>query len=370
MAKTPYSDLKSEDILSAHISGLQHSVNKIEEVLNMKIQNVTGHTLVPVTDQDDPSLRYRIYEGTIRGWLDNPSPVIYRNGAPVDPSEYTISPGHGVVVFHQQQLSTDVITADFTYVIAGSSVLDQILADMAQMQQQITDLQNRPTGGGSAMFHYPGTYRSHSVAGVGDLIEVKDQSGATKIQFVTDVDFTGQKTSKAYSVVNPSYATNILAATNTVEFFPFPVSETTIYDQMAVQVDSNPTGGLVMGVYANEGGKPGALIAQTVATTLSATGWVELPFQSGDLQLEPGLYWLARSNQNGVYFGRCLYAYQAIPLGDFGTPTYNGSGNYPACALRSTGYTYRSNLPAYASSVTVQLLKRNFYCSPWIRRKP
>jgi conjugal transfer/entry exclusion protein len=143
MAITPYRDLKTEDILAAHISGLQHSVNKIEEVLNMKTQIVINETLYPVTDQDDPSLRYRIYEGKIRGWLDNPAPVIYRNGEVVPASEYVISPGHGVVVFHQQQLSTDEISADFDCVIAESSVLEQILQQIADLQNRLTLLESR-----------------------------------------------------------------------------------------------------------------------------------------------------------------------------------------------------------------------------------
>ena len=84
MAKTPYHDLSTQDILSAHISGLQHDIGKLQEVLDLQTAEVSGHELEPVNDQQDPALRYRIYEGSIRGWLENPSPVIYRNGSQVD----------------------------------------------------------------------------------------------------------------------------------------------------------------------------------------------------------------------------------------------------------------------------------------------
>ncbi|HEY8414989.1 MAG TPA: hypothetical protein VIK99_04380, partial [Thermaerobacter sp.] len=118
MAQTPFRDLGSVDILAAHVSGLQHAVNKIEQVLNMRTSSVTGHVLTPVTDQDDPALRYRIYEGSIRNWLEDPAPVIRRNGQVVPSSEYVLHPAYGVVVFHQQQAANAQITADFTCVTA------------------------------------------------------------------------------------------------------------------------------------------------------------------------------------------------------------------------------------------------------------
>jgi hypothetical protein len=48
MAKTPFKDLGSVEILSGHISGLQHALNKIEEVLNMRTNVATQHKLNPV----------------------------------------------------------------------------------------------------------------------------------------------------------------------------------------------------------------------------------------------------------------------------------------------------------------------------------
>src|SRR5690554_4885602 len=111
LSKTPYRDLSSEAILSAHISGLQHDMNKIQEVLDMRTSSVTDHELKPVNDQEDASLRYRIYEGSIRNWLDNPAPSVYRNSSLVNPEEYIIEPAYGVVIFHEMQTPSDNITA-------------------------------------------------------------------------------------------------------------------------------------------------------------------------------------------------------------------------------------------------------------------
>ncbi len=36
MTEIHFQDLKSEGILSAHISGIQHSINKVESALNLK----------------------------------------------------------------------------------------------------------------------------------------------------------------------------------------------------------------------------------------------------------------------------------------------------------------------------------------------
>lgn len=126
MAKTPYSDVGSEDILSAHLSGLQHDINKIQEVLNMKTAEARNFELKPVTDQDDPSLRFRIYEGDLRNWLLDPLPVIYRNGVRVNESQYELKAPYGAIVFKTQQKASDRITADFTYVIGESDVIGNV----------------------------------------------------------------------------------------------------------------------------------------------------------------------------------------------------------------------------------------------------
>ena len=140
MAQTPYNSLKSEDILAGHISGLQTDINKIQNVLNMKTGTRSGHKLNPVADQDDPALRYRIYEATERNWLDTPAPVIYRNGVVVDTSEYILQAPYGVVVFHEQQNSTDNITADFTYVLGASTKIETIDNNISTVNQQISQL--------------------------------------------------------------------------------------------------------------------------------------------------------------------------------------------------------------------------------------
>jgi len=74
-----------------------------------------------VSDQASPSLHRRIYEATIRGWLDYPTPVI-RRGAIVPIGEYTLYAAQGTVVFHAQQAAGTTITADFTCVANTSEL--------------------------------------------------------------------------------------------------------------------------------------------------------------------------------------------------------------------------------------------------------
>lgn len=108
--------MTSRNILGADISALQDAVNKVEAILQMATASTTGHPMTAVVDQDDSNMHYKIYEGSIRGWLETPTPTIYRNSVPVDSGEYTLYASSGAIVFTAQQLDTDIITADFTHV--------------------------------------------------------------------------------------------------------------------------------------------------------------------------------------------------------------------------------------------------------------
>jgi len=113
---TPFTTVTSREIYGADITGLQDAVNRCEFVLGLGTAAITGHALAPVSDQASPTLHRRIYEGTIRGWLTSPAPVIRRAGVIVPLGEYTLYAGQGTVVFHAQQTAGVAITADVTHV--------------------------------------------------------------------------------------------------------------------------------------------------------------------------------------------------------------------------------------------------------------
>lgn len=243
MAQTPFHDLGSTDILAAHISGLQHAINKIEQVLNMRTASITGHQLVPVTDQDDPNLRYRIYEGTIRNWLEDPEPVIKRDGQVVSPSEYTVYPAYGVVVFNQQQPPNAQITADFSYVAGQSEVVNWLLLNAAYAFQRV------------------GLWRTNNV---------------------------GAAASSALST-----------AADALDVYPFPVPYTMSFDRIGVNVATAGAAGAKarLGIYADNGQVyPGALVLDAGEVALDSTGAKSITI---NVTLQPGLYWLARI-QNSV----------------------------------------------------------------------
>lgn len=238
MAKTPFSDLGSTDILSGHISGLQHSVNKIEEVLNMKTSSIAGHPLTAVVDQDDPAMRYKIYEGTIRNWLSTPTPVIYRDGIAVPGTEYTAFPAYGVVVFNTQQAAAAAITADVSYVANQSTVVDSI-------------------GDILPILHVSGQFRSNNLGAAAFLIAA------------ASVD------------------------TATIVCHPFIVPETTTYDMIAARaVAAGLAGSLArIGLYADNGSMyPGALLFDSGDLNISTAG---VKSAALNLTLDRGIYWLA-----------------------------------------------------------------------------
>lgn len=122
MSITPFQQVTSREIYGADISGLQDAVNRCESVLGLGTAAVTGHAMLAVNDQLDTTAHRRIYEGTIRGWLLSPAPVIRRGGVVVSAAEYLLLAAQGTVVFHVQQTEGAIITADFTHVTNVSAL--------------------------------------------------------------------------------------------------------------------------------------------------------------------------------------------------------------------------------------------------------
>ena len=59
---------------------------------------------------------YVSYRGMYKNWLDDPVPVLYRNGVEiVSGSGYSVVSASGAVVFDAANPSTDEITADYSY---------------------------------------------------------------------------------------------------------------------------------------------------------------------------------------------------------------------------------------------------------------
>ncbi|MDQ0273003.1 hypothetical protein J2S17_004897 [Cytobacillus purgationiresistens] len=275
---TPYRDIKSTDILAAHISGLQHSINKIESIIDMKTQTVAGHKLTAVSDQPDSSYHFRIYEGTIRNWLDTPSPRVYRNNSEVASSEYTLQPAYGVLVFHEAQSPLDVITVDINY-IGNTSFLDEKLLGI------------------SPYLHSPGAWRTNSIS-------------ATSI------------------------TPNIFIAENLMDAFPFPVSEPTTFDAIAIKVDGGATNTKArLGIYKDNGNcYPGKLILDAGEVDTATTGVKSIPIS---LNLDKGLYWLTRNSNGGPSISG-ISNNNAINLGIDGSLTGHHSGAYRITQSYST----------------------------------
>lgn len=337
MAKTPYGKLGSEEILSAHLNGIQRSVNNLEEVLNMKTANKTGMVLTPYVDMVDKAARNRIYEGLDSNWLYSPTPIVKRNGVVVDVAEYEIQAEYGVVIFHVQQDANDVITADYTHIVNQSTQIEDFESRIMTLEQ---------SGGGNGFLndlvkHYPGTYRSHGIS--------------------------PQNT-----------VSSVLVLANSIDLFPFKVYESIICDMMGAQVATAGTGALTtFAVYTDNNGYPGTLIAQTGTVDCSTVGWKEIAFSSGNITLNPGNYWIARFANSGIaYNGLSPSGIYPVPSAPpIGTATINNSGGLGAgvggiryASTFGTTGTFPATFPAVGSGP--QYLERNAYASPWIRRKP
>ncbi|NNU87945.1 hypothetical protein AB4J90_11875 [Geobacillus thermodenitrificans] len=351
MAQTPYRDLTSQDILAAHISGLQHDINKMQAVLEMQTAQETGHVLTPVADQDDPTIRYRIYEGTIRNWLDNPAPVIYRNGVQVDPSEYEISPAHGVVVFHEQQNLNDTIAADFTYITnvsAWRQSIDGSIGSIPSLQQAVDQhsllLANNPAGV-EPFYPLSGTYVSHFRRDYNPL----------------NADGTANVNSHV-----PAF--QILVYGNTIDAFPFPLPTKTRFNKAAMKLNSASTDvPLRIGIYRDNGLRPSELLFQSPVITIPAAGgWGMVDI---DLELEPGFYWIARHDGATAYYDG-LNQVSAIPIVGFDAQTFlqdlspRPNPHTVYGGYRATNIPFGDMPSTFPASGA--LFQRSSYCSPWL----
>jgi hypothetical protein len=346
VAKTPFKKLGSVEILSAHLNGIQHAVNNMEDVLGMKTAPKAGVQLLPYTDMPDPGLRYRIYEGPDNNWLYDPEPVIKRNGQIVSPSEYELQAEYGAVVFHVQQQASDVITADYTHITNQSAKIEQVDSQHAALEARVAALEQNGGGGGGGSFlsylvkHYPGTYRSHGIS-------------------------------------PQNNATGVAVLANSIDIFPFVAHETIICDMMGGQVSAAVSGGLTsFAVYTDNNGYPSTLIAQTGAVDCSTTGWKEAAFTTGPVTLQAGNYWIGRFCNAALSFHGLSPAGinpvpSAPPLGSDNINNSNGLGAGVGGIRYSLAFgngAFPETFPAAGNGP--QYLERNAYGSPWIRRQP
>lgn len=261
MAVTPFKKIPSREIYSADISGIQDAINKVETVLDMHTSTATDHELQAVSDQAELAMHRRIYEGTLRNWLETPAPTVRRGGDIVPPAEYVLYAAQGMVVFSAQQASDAVITADFTYTIASSPLLDH-------------------AGAGGAVH----ALATPETAGF--------MSAADKLSLAA-LDYLRYRRAGLYHAgINASTLAGLATSANNQDMMPFYVPVTQAFDRIAINVTSLAAGNARLGIYADSGAVyPGELVLDAGVVT---TGTIGIRALTINLMLAPGLYWLAR----------------------------------------------------------------------------
>lgn len=349
MAKTPFIDLGSENILSAHLSGIQHAVSKVEDILNLKTEAVTAHALVAVADQSDVTLHHYIYEGTVRNWLADPVPTIYRGGVLVSNTEYDIQPAYGVIVFKVQQDPTDVITANFTRVLGQSVVIENLNSALSAVQGDVTALTGRVAtleGGGGGDISYS--------SGGGVFVDGKAVVTTPAVW----------KTSSTQADGSLTFTNDIGALANSMDAFPIYLAERTIIDKVKVEVTKQgfPTAKGMVGIYSTANGLPHKRLAQTAAYA-EPIAIHEQAFTVGDLALEAGVYWLVRFSNAGTQYKALNSAHttKLVVPADFKKDVR--SPETEAGALR-VAWANDATMPATFPLVGVSALGRGQYTVP------
>lgn len=136
--KTNYQDPQTSEMRSTHISGAFEALGKLEDSIGMETVAETGIALTEVYISAED--RYRIYQAPAgkRNWVASPAPVIKKNGVVVTEG-FTIDYAGGAIIASPSAISTDVFTADVTYVTAMATSFKTHLADgMPHLIQDIT----------------------------------------------------------------------------------------------------------------------------------------------------------------------------------------------------------------------------------------
>ena len=385
MAKTIYDKLGSQDILSAHINGLGYTINNLETALNMSTKSVTDIALEPVTDMDNASVRYRIYEGSIRSWVKGTA-IIKRNGEVVDSSEYLIQESFGVIVFHVQQNASDNITVTTSYIGNGSTRLDNIETKIQQVEQELETIDNLEeeitsingnvselkqedinikarltkleTSGGSSGGSSGSSGETLTDIAIDGYMAGGGQLTDGKLVIPKGDIWITHTTSDA-----PAISTAIAVAANTIDAFPIYVSQRVVIDKVKIKCTKvNQSGAKNMiAIYSTANGVPHRRLAQTEPTA-DVVGEMELSFKEGTVRLEEGIYWIARfCNAGSQYDG--LASTNAIPLSIPSDMTQNGSGT--PHGIRAT-YGNDAIMPFEFPMSSAQALARTGYASPYL----
>ena len=261
MAITPFKKVTSREIYGADISGLQDAMNKIETVLDMSTAATINHTLLAVSDQPESALHRRVYEGTIRNWLESPAPVIYRGGVVVPSGEYTLYAAQGAVVFSQQQATATAITADFTHIRAESPLSGHV--------------------GSGGVAH--AAARSEAAGFM---------SASDKVRFDALDLLRYRRVGLYHAGITASSLAPLATSANSLDLLPFYVPVAQSFDRIAINITTAAAGNARLGIYADDGTVyPGALILDAGVITTGTTGIRALTISH---TLTPGLYWLAR----------------------------------------------------------------------------
>lgn len=128
MARSLMYDPGTSEARSAWLAGLTEICNKLSGVLDMQTDTFVDLTLPELYISEDD--RYRIYQAPLgnKMWLQQPPPVIKKNGITIDPSldGFEIDYLGGSIAFNDEYVCTesDIITASATYIIDKSRTLD------------------------------------------------------------------------------------------------------------------------------------------------------------------------------------------------------------------------------------------------------
>jgi hypothetical protein len=157
--KTNYQDPGTSEMRSTQIAGIQESLGKIEDILDMQLQVEVGLPLTEVYISAED--RYRIYQAPAgkRNWAASPAPVIKKNDVVITEG-FTVDYAGGAIIASPSAISTDVFTADVSYTKVAGNKLETYLAETMTYEGRKYQIYNPYKNGGA--LHPKGQIHLHT----------------------------------------------------------------------------------------------------------------------------------------------------------------------------------------------------------------
>ena len=347
VTKTNWQDPGSTEVRSAHISGLQEAVGKIEESIGINTLTESNIPLLEVYISNEDRCRiYQAPEGK-RNWLSSPSPIIKKNGVTIT-DDFEIDYGGGAVIFTTPISEADVLTSDIAYTakIIGkqlssedySSLEKEKLAGIQVGANKYTHPESHPA---RMILLNDASNVEDSIAGIKENIASHQSETATNVHRASNISITDAE--------GRFTATNVESALNEL-FTSANDGKTAVATAITAKgVDASPTD--TFPILATKIGQ--ITTGKRVITTTLTVASTQKNFYIQNVSIAQASWYV-------IYNGSIPFEPSRIVLSNRGTLSPTADPNYPLWVVYDKNGVTDAAGPDYIKILTVYLSSNGF----------